>query len=214
MTDTDLRTQKNVLRDHARHVRCTLSPADIEEKSVRICTTLENVLEGIDPVMVYVSKPLEVNTLHLIEYLIAGRGRVIVPVIERETVSLRLSWLENPSVLVESTFHVHEPIGHEIPASPDDVRAAIIPVLGFDRKGNRLGYGAGYYDRFLAQYPHILRIGLAFACQETPVIPCEANDIKMDLILTENGMYQCSGKYPPDTQKKAGTRSPYTQITS
>jgi 5-formyltetrahydrofolate cyclo-ligase len=198
MTDTDIRTKKKVLRDHARHVRCTLSPSGIEEKSAFICSVLQNVLDGIDPVMVYVSKPLEVNTRHIIEYLIESRGRVIVPVIEKETVSLRLSWLDDPSVLVESTFHVHEPIGNEIPARPEEVRAAIIPVLGFDRQGNRLGYGAGYYDRFLARYPHILRIGLAFACQETPVIPCEDNDIKMDLILTENGMYHCSGKSRPD----------------
>jgi 5-formyltetrahydrofolate cyclo-ligase len=198
MADSDIKAQKKVLRDHARHVRCTLSLAEIEEKSACICKVLENFLDGIDPVMVYVSKPLEVNTRHLIEYLIAGRGRVIVPVIERETVSLRLSWLDNPSVLVESTFHVHEPTGNEIPARPDDVKVAIIPVLGFDRKGNRLGYGAGYYDRFLASYPYIIRIGLAFACQETPVMPCEDNDIQMDLILTENGIYHCSGKSRPD----------------
>jgi 5-formyltetrahydrofolate cyclo-ligase len=198
MTDTPIKTQKKALRDHARDLRCTLSPAEIEEKSARICTVLENVLEGIDPVMVYVSKPLEVNTRHLIDYLIAGRGRIIVPVIEKETVNLRLSWLDDPSVLVESTFHVHEPTGHEIPARPNDVKVAIIPVLGFDRKGNRLGYGAGYYDRFLARNPDILRIGLAFACQETPVIPCENSDIKMDLILTENSMYHCSGKSRPD----------------
>lgn len=198
MADTDIKAQKKGLRDHARHVRCSLSPTDIEEKSAHIGTVLENFLEGIDPVMVYVSKPLEVNTRPLIDYLIESRGRVIVPVIERETVSLRLSWLDDPSVLSQSTFHVHEPIGHEIPAKPDDVKAAIIPVLGFDRKGNRLGYGAGYYDRFLARYPYIIRIGLAFACQETPVIPCEDNDIKMDLIVTENGIYHCTGKSRTD----------------
>jgi 5-formyltetrahydrofolate cyclo-ligase len=148
--------------------------------------------------MVYVSKPLEVHTRQLIEYLIAGRGRVIVPVIESETVSLRLSWIDDPAVLVESTFHVHEPIGNEIPARPEDVRVAVIPVLGFDREGNRLGYGAGYYDRFLARYPEIIRIGLAFACQETSVVPCEKNDIKMDLIVTENGIYHCNGNFQPD----------------
>jgi 5-formyltetrahydrofolate cyclo-ligase len=200
MTDTAIKTQKKELRDRARQQRCTLSPAEIEEKSACMCTVLQNFLDGIDPVMVYVSKPLEVNTRHLIEYLIAGRGRVIVPVIERETVSLRLSWLDNPSALVESTFHVHEPTGNEIPARPDDVKVAIIPVLGFDRKGNRLGYGAGYYDRFLARYPDIIRIGLAFACQETPVIPCEENDIKMDLMVTENGIYHCSARAHKDAK--------------
>jgi 5-formyltetrahydrofolate cyclo-ligase len=198
MADSEIKAQKKVLRDHARHLRCTLSQAEIEEKSTCICTVLKKFLDGVDPIMVYVSKPLEVNTRHLIEHLIASRGRIIVPVIEQETVSLRLSWLENPLVLVESTFHVHEPIGNEIPARPEDVKVAIVPVLGFDRKGNRIGYGAGYYDRFLARYPDIIRIGLAFACQELSALPCEDNDIKMDLVVTENGIYHCSGKSRTD----------------
>jgi 5-formyltetrahydrofolate cyclo-ligase len=198
MPDTDFRNRKKRLRDHARNVRCTLSPAEIEQKSACICRLVQNFLKGIDPVMVYVSKPLEVNTRNLIESLITGRGRVIVPVIERETVSMRLSWLEDVSVLTESTFHVYEPIGNEIPARPEDVRAAIIPVLGFDLKGNRLGYGAGYYDRFLARYPKIIRIGLAFACQETSEIPCEQNDMKMHMVVTENGISEFSENFHQD----------------
>lgn len=201
MADPEIKAQKKVLRDHARHVRCTLSQAEIDEKSAVICTVLKKFLDGVDPIMVYVSKPLEVNTRFLIEYLIESRGRIIVPVIERETVNLRLSWLDNPSVLVESTFHVHEPIGNEIPARPDVVKVAIIPVLGFDRKGNRIGYGAGYYDRFLARYPDIIRIGLAFACQEISALPCEDNDIKMDLMVTENGIYHCGGNSQKGCQK-------------
>lgn len=193
MPDTEFRTRKKVLRDNARSLRLTLSPTQVEEKSACIFRTLQKILDGIDPVMVYVSKPLEVNTRDLIKYLITTRGRVIVPIIERETVSLRLSYLEEPSLLVDSTFHVPEPTGSEIPARPEEVKVAIIPVLGFDLKGNRLGYGAGYYDRFLAKYPDITRIGLAFACQETSVIPCDTNDVKMDMVVTENGIYRCGG---------------------
>ncbi len=161
-----------------------------EDLSKGICSSLLGMLNGCSPVMIYVSKPPEVNTDTLISALIAKTGRVIVPIIERETVSLRLSYLEDPSVLVESTFHVPEPIGSEIPARSEEVTIAVIPVLGFDRYGNRLGYGAGYYDRFLEKNPNITRIGLAFACQEIPVIPCDANDVKMDIIVTENGVFR------------------------
>jgi 5-formyltetrahydrofolate cyclo-ligase len=205
MPDTELKARKKALRDYARNVRCTLTPRQIEQKSACICGLLQNYLDGVDPVMVYVSKPLEVNTRSLIESLIRRRGRVIVPVIEKETVSLRLSWLDDTSVLKESTFHVYEPVENEIPARPEEVRAAIIPVLGFDLQGNRLGYGAGYYDRFLSRYPKINRIGLAFACQEIPEIPCEENDMKMHVVVTEKGICQCSENSRHGTYKSPAT---------
>ena len=192
MPETDIQAPKKLLRDHARTVRSALSRAQIEEKSASICRQLYKVLDGIDPVMVYVSKPLEVNTRDLIDYLIHRHGRIVVPIIERDTRTLRLSYIQNTSVLVKSTFHVHEPVGSEIPASPDEVRAVIVPMLAFDHSGNRLGYGAGYYDRFLCNLPHIKKIGLAFSCQEVGCVPCEANDVKMDMVVTENGIFQCS----------------------
>jgi len=182
---------KQELRKVLKNRRLAIPLSERENMSAGICSNLLGILNGCSPVMVYVSKPPEVNTETLISALIAKGGRVIVPIIERETVSLRLSYLDDPSVLVDSTFHVPEPIGSEIPARPEEIAVAIIPVLGFDRHGNRLGYGAGYYDRFLEKNPNITRIGLAFACQEIPVIPCDANDVKIDIIVTENGVFRC-----------------------
>ena len=193
MPKTTLQVQKKILRDHARAIRSTLSPAQIEEKSACICRFLLDILDGIDPVMVYVSKPLEVNTKDLIDHLISSRKRVIVPIIERDTRTLRLSYIGNTSVLVRSTFHVCEPVGNEIPAQPGEVKAIVVPMLAFDQSGNRLGYGAGYYDRFLSDHPHIKKIGLAFTCLETERVPCEPNDIKMNMVVTENGIYRCGG---------------------
>jgi 5-formyltetrahydrofolate cyclo-ligase len=64
-------------------------------------------------------------------------------------------------------------------------------VLAFDRRGHRLGYGAGYYDRFLAKHPRITRIGLAFSCQQISSVPSDENDIRMDFIITENEILDC-----------------------
>jgi 5-formyltetrahydrofolate cyclo-ligase len=71
------------------------------------------------------------------------------------------------------------------------VKAVIIPMLAFDKKGNRLGYGAGYYDRFLFSHPHLTRIGIAFAIQELEEIPADATDAGMDIIVTETGIIRC-----------------------
>ena len=191
MPDAHPPADKKVLRDHARTLRASLSMAEIEEKSGLICLNVLEVLDGTNPLIVYVSKPLEVNTKDLIGHLIAQGKTVVVPIIEKDTKTLRLSYLKDPDVLQESTFNVPEPVGHELPALASDVKAAIIPMLAFDKKGNRLGYGAGYYDRFLSSHPHLTRIGIAFACQEVEEIPADETDASMDIIVTDTSIIRC-----------------------
>jgi len=191
MPRASLPVNKKVLRDCARTLRASLSPAEIEEKSGLICRYVLEVLDGTSPLMVYVSKPMEVNTRALIGQLLAQGKAVVVPIIEKETKTLRLSYIEDPAVLSRSTFDVPEPVGHELPAQASDVKAVIIPMLAFDKRGNRLGYGAGYYDRFLTTHPHMTRIGIAFACQELPEIPTDPTDAGMDLIVTDTGIIHC-----------------------
>ena len=191
MPESAISQDKAALRDTARHIRSSLTPAQREQMSGQVCSHLLAMLDGMDPLMVYVSKPLEVHTRSLLDHLLKRRRKVVVPIIEKETKTLRLSYLEDTAHLVESTFHVPEPIGNELPALADDVKAVIVPVLAFDRTGHRLGYGAGYYDRFLAKHPRITRIGLAFSCQQVPSVPADEHDIRMDFIITENEILDC-----------------------
>ena len=194
MPETPIPSPKATLRDSARHLRSSLTPAQITEMSGRICTSLLMVVQDRDPLMVYVSKPLEVDTHSLLGFLLENNRRVVVPIIERESKTLRLSAIKDANHLVASTFQVLEPIGNEIPARPEEVKAVIVPMLAYDRRGHRLGYGAGYYDRFLSSHPHLLKIGLAFSCQQVTEVPSDAYDIRMDVIITENGIIDCSGK--------------------
>jgi 5-formyltetrahydrofolate cyclo-ligase len=189
-----MRDQKNRVRQAMRERREAMTPGERLEKSRQICGHVLDFIRDGETVMTYSSKELEVNTGPLIGALLASGHPVIVPIIVREDVSLRLSYLKDPSVLVVSTFGVPEPIGSEIPAGADEVDTIILPMLGFDRKGGRLGYGAGYYDRFLARNPRIRRIGIAFSCQEAEEIPCDVNDIHMNLIITEGGVVYSDGR--------------------
>ena len=138
-----MRERKNRVRQAMRERREKLSPAERLEKSRKICGHVLGLIREGETVMVYSSKELEANTRPLIEELLAAGNPVIVPVIVKEDVSLRLSYLTDPSVLVISTFGVPEPIGSEIPARAEDVDTIILPMLGFDRRGARLWYGAG-----------------------------------------------------------------------
>jgi 5-formyltetrahydrofolate cyclo-ligase len=180
------------LRNQGRARRAQLDPRERREKSRMIRKLLRNLIDGEDPVMVYVSKPTEVETHTLIRELLREGRRVVVPIIERETRTLRLSYLTDLNDLSLSTFSVLEPIGREVPAASEDIAVVIVPMLAFDTQGNRLGYGAGYYDRFLFCCPKAKKIGIAFSCQEVPAVPANADDVGMDYIVTEQGIRNCS----------------------
>jgi 5-formyltetrahydrofolate cyclo-ligase len=184
ITKKDQRTQ-------AKQRRLQMTVDDILERSTWITLHALSILESYQTILVYSSKFPEVNTQKLIAHLISMGKNVVVPIIERETHTLRLSYLRDTSVLVTSTFNVPEPIGNEIPAKPEDIEAAVIPMIAFDFAGDRLGYGAGYYDRFLHTHPHVIKIGLAFFSQKEDKIRTEPDDIHMDYVITESGIIPC-----------------------
>jgi 5-formyltetrahydrofolate cyclo-ligase len=187
------RSIKGRTRDRARAERDKLTPDEIATKSGAICRSVEGILDCRDRVMLYASKGQEVNTRPLMESLLSRGVGVVVPIIEKETRSLRLSGITDRSVLVSSTFSVPEPIGHEIPVREEEIAAVVVPMIAFDRRGHRLGYGAGYYDRFLSVHRDLTKIGVAFSCQEVPAIPEDGNDIAMDFVVTEDEIIRCGG---------------------
>ncbi len=69
----------------------------------------------------------------------------------------------------------------------------LVPLLGFDRTGHRLGYGGGYYDRTLAILPGAIAIGCAYACQEVDAVPAAEYDIRLNAVATERGVIPCGG---------------------
>ncbi len=183
-----MREEKSRIRQILRGRKDSMNPKDRLEKSHVICRNLLGLIRDGETVMVYTSKEKEVNTVPLITALLQRGNPVVVPIIVKEDVSLRLSYLRDLSVLVPSTFGVPEPIGSEIPVAHGDIDTIILPMLGFDREGRRIGYGAGYYDRFLEKNRDLRKIGIAFACQEMEKLPVDVNDIPMDCIITENGI--------------------------
>ena len=97
-------------------------------------------------------------------------------------------WSKN-DVLTVNEFGMLEPI--KIKAKIPDI--IIVPMLAFDKEKFRLGYGKGYYDRYLKkyikQYKDTITVGVAFSFQKHNKLPINKNDVKMDFILTEKGIY-------------------------
>lgn len=70
----------------------------------------------------------------------------------------------------------------------------LCPLVGFDRRGGRIGQGGGHYDRYFARYPDALRVGIAWSVQEVDAVPSEPTDIALDAVLTEQEYMLCGDR--------------------
>ncbi len=86
--------------------------------------------------------------------------------------------------LETGVFGFEQPSAHAPPANPDIL---LVPLLGFDSAMNRLGQGAGHYDRYFSKYTNALRIGIACQFQEIDALPADPWDVPLDAVLTEKG---------------------------
>ena len=89
----------------------------------------------------------------------------------------------------KSMFNIPEPTKSEKVDPAKGKCLIIVPGVVFDPDGNRIGYGGGYYDRFLAKYPDIPRVMLAYEMQKTVSVPYDGNDVPVNLVLTETDRY-------------------------
>ena len=116
----------------------------------------------------------------------AHDGPLCLPVVPGKAVPLVFrQWQGEP--LVPGPFGTFHPAESQPVLTP---QVLIVPLVGFDRQGNRIGYGGGYYDRtlqLLRESGPVAAIGLAFAVQQLPAIPAEPFDQPLDLIVTDRG---------------------------
>jgi 5-formyltetrahydrofolate cyclo-ligase len=122
----------------------------------------------------------------------AGRN-VALPRMESRAGPARfLSWRAN-EILKADAFGVLAPPPDSPALKP---KLILVPLLAFDRIGNRLGQGGGHYDRILKEAHHdgALAVGLAYAAQEMPLVPSEPHDELLDWVVTENEAIQCVGR--------------------
>ena len=138
-------------------------------------------------VLFYASFRSEVETSGMIKESIGSGKRVLLPKVDRENKMLRLYEIKDISELFPGYMGIPEPsLTNELMASPEDVDLVIIPGVAYDYTGNRLGYGAGYYDRLLSETKKkLLVVAPAFEEQIVDMIPAEEHDVKVDIIVTD-----------------------------
>ncbi len=191
-----LLARKASLREHLRRQRARLSEQERAHATAAIMQQVRALpaFQQAGVVHTYVSFGDEVATHDLIRMRLAAGAPVAVPKVIKQEKRLAHFFVPHFAALQPGVLGILEP-SPEHGAVPAPAIAAfeviLVPGLGFDRRGNRLGYGQGYYDRFLAEAPG-LKIALAFRSQLVTSIPVAAYDQRVDLIVTEEEVIRCA----------------------
>lgn len=185
--------EKEVLRRQLVDARRRMSPELIFRKSRHIQALLFSVeaYQFARCVGLYVSSGHEVETHEMIGDCFQMGKRVVVPKCGEKVGSMSLCEIGSFDELFPGAFGVLEPCDPVHTVGLEEVDVLIVPGVGFDRLGHRLGQGKGYYDRILASRLGAVVVGVAFSVQVVDAIPVEMHDKSVDLIVTENEVIHC-----------------------
>lgn len=190
---------KNELRSEVRARKKLFSNEQLEALSLSVMSAVEQIPQvgKASTIMLYSSLPDEVGTRDLLRRLHAAGKRIVLPAVVSDT-EMELRVYDGDQSLREGRYGIMEPCGMEF-AKYSEIDVAIVPGMAFDRQGNRLGRGKGYYDRFLhklkamralaspdqdATEAPIYIIGVCFPFQLYGQIPVDSNDVGMDLVVS------------------------------
>ena len=180
---------KRQLRKHIAALKASHTPSSLRQESERIIEhilTMQRVMQA-DCILLYWSLPDEVYTHELIDALASKGKTVILPKVCGET-ELSLHPYTSRTDLQRGAFGIMEPrtpalTAEEAEALLTSDSVGIIPGVAFSNDGYRLGRGKGYYDRLLASYPTLYKIGLCYDFQMVQSIPHDEHDIRMDEVV-------------------------------
>jgi len=177
-----LRTQRRALPPGARAAA---------ERAILATLARSPWLRPGSTVGLYVARGPEVGTAALCALAMRRGCRVYLPRITDFAAQRMLLYRELRRPMSLNSFNIGEPLG-AARIAPQALAVALMPLVGFDDRGNRLGNGAGYYDRLLAwrrgRRGAPLLVGIAFECQRCPPLQAAAHDVPLDAVITERGI--------------------------
>ncbi|HLC93273.1 MAG TPA: 5-formyltetrahydrofolate cyclo-ligase [archaeon] len=175
---------KALLREKISKQRLALSKSEISSLSARICSNALKLkeLKGAKNIGIYLSFRNEVDTTELISSLVALGKDVFVPVLVND--KMEFAKYRPSAELSKSKLGNPEPAAQVI-ADAASIELFFVPGVAFDKRGYRIGWGKGYYDKFLSENKKNIKVGLAYGFQIVDKIPNEKHDVKLDCVVTE-----------------------------
>lgn len=173
---------KKELRSHIRACKRAMTQEQIENASAVLAQKLYVTAQYQNATTVYGYLPYnqEVRTVPILQQALRDGKKVAVPKMYGDT--MRFIYLSDLNAVEPNEYGIPQPVA-DTPVADDPNALVLMPGLAFDDKGNRMGYGGGYYDKFLAAEPNHPTVALCYAFQMVPSIPTDTYDIPVDLVI-------------------------------
>jgi len=181
---------KNKLKGIMLEKRNSLSKEEMLEKGRKIEASLLNLQEykNSNTVMFFVSFNSEVNTHEMIKKALKEKIVAIPKVLQHEIEPSIILGLDN--LVQAGRFGILEPI-EIMKLAYKSIDIVLVPGIAFDKEGYRIGYGFGFYDKFLKKVAKAVKIGLCFDFQLVDKVPKEEHDVAVDFIITDERVIEC-----------------------
>ena len=188
-------SEKASLRMRLRRVRQSIPEQDrprlVEQIEDGVFSLAE--IEEARTVMLFYSFGSEVGTTGMAARILGAGKRLLLPFLDEEE-GMEAAEVKPGEALRVSDYGPREP-AHRVAVHPGEVDVIITPGLGFDRRGHRLGYGGGHYDRYLERLSDTaLRIGVAFSSQIVGHVPIQLGDQPVDIVVTDDEIIFCRSR--------------------
>jgi len=183
---------KTELRQKYKALRNSLSENEVEEMSLAVANKILTIplwKKTYFHIFLPISEQKEVNT-EFILHLLSGKDKeIIVSKADFATRNMTHFLLTDNTKIKKNKYNIPEPVdGIEVPSNKIDV--VFVPLLAFDKKGHRVGYGKGFYDKFLSECkPDVIKIGLSFFEPEEIIEDVFEGDIQLDYCVTPNSIH-------------------------
>ena len=173
---------KKALRSKIREQKRAMTPAEIETASRNLAKQFFETKAYREAKTLYGYLPYnqEVRTVPILEQALADGKKVAVPKVYGD--EMKFIYLTDLQQVAIGYAGIPEPVADE-PVADDPTALMLMPGLAFDREGHRIGYGGGFYDKFLASEPNHPTVALCYAFQMVEELPTEEFDIPVDLVL-------------------------------
>jgi 5-formyltetrahydrofolate cyclo-ligase len=183
--------QKKQYRQECRQIRAGLGDTARAQASLDICAKIEcwTAFQHCSSILTYMPMKSEVDLRPLLER--HPQKRWLIPRIAPEEGHSMYFHPYDPQRLVRHPFGMEEPAADLPVICPDEVQLALVPGLAFDRRGWRLGYGGGYYDRFLKGFCGVV-VGITFQALLLESLPHDLHDAPVQWLVSENGLFPVS----------------------
>ncbi len=182
---------KEKIRKENKILRSKLTKDEVREKSERASKIFlqSDIYRLSKEIMLYMPLGNETDTAIIKESALKDGKKLIFPVTDAKTGVITPYYALEKTEFLSGAFSVSEPFGTEI-ANEDNIDVIVVPGIAFDKKGSRIGFGKGCYDRLLNNSA-ALKVGYCYYFQVYDEIPSDKHDVKMDYIVSEKGIIKC-----------------------